>query len=171
MASLEVRVYAVVFADFPAGSVSDEEWQALMGASNAQSLSKAILAAAQGRGAQCYITHDKRSLNASYLRLYTMLGFEVDRADVDALTIVLDTQATIHGVTGSTKTKFEGVLQAELRIAAQLPPLGYTQQQADKLSVDLVNQDIPSTFERAVAIEQAQAYVKTNTGIWHAPEE
>lgn len=166
MASSEVRVYAVIFADFPAGSVSDASWQTLMVAAKAEPLSTAILAAAQGRGAQAYITHRKRSQNAAYLRLYTMLGFEIDRAEVDALEIVLNEQAIVYGVAGNTKAKFEGVLQGELRTAAE--GIGYTPTQQSKLSVFLINDDISGTFERAIAIAQAQTYLAANAAIWYA---
>ena len=165
MASNEVRVYATVFADFPAGSISDADWKSLMVAAKSQPLSAAILDAAQGRGAQAYITHDKRSQNAAHLWLYTMLGFEIDRTEVDALTIILDEQAVIHGVVGNEKAKFEGVLQAELRIAAD--GLGYTPTQQDKLHVTLINDDIPSTFERMIAIGQVQTYLADNAAIWY----
>ncbi len=94
-----------------------------------------------------------------------MIGFEVDGADVAGIQIVLDEQAIIHGVGGNEKAKFEGVLQAELQIAAV--GIGYTQVQADKLSVDLINDDIPSTFERMIAIGQAQTYLAANAAIWY----
>lgn len=160
-----VRVYATVFADFPAGSVSDVDWRTLLSAAKTQPLSAAILEAARGRGAQAFITAAKRSQNAAFLRLYTMLGFEVDRAEVAALTAVLDAQTVIHGVTGNMKAKLEGVLQAEFRAAAA--GLGYTPTQQSKLQVGLVNGDVPNTFDRDMAIQQAQAYLATNATIWY----
>ncbi len=165
MATENARVYATVFADFPVGSISNADWHTLMVATKSEPLSAAILVAAQGRGAQAFITTRKRSLNATHLRLHTMMGFEIDRADVDDLIVVLDEQAAIHNVSGNTKAKFEGVFQAELRIAAA--GLGYTPTQQSKLHITLVNADIPSTFERAVAIQQAQTYLADNAAIWH----
>ena len=170
MASDEVRVYAVIFANFTAGSaaVSEANWRLLTNAARLQPLSAAILAAAQGRGAEKFIAANKRSQNAAHLRLYTLVGFELDRTDVDALLVILDAQAAVHGVPGNNRAKFAGVFQAELRAAAL--SLGYTQANANKLSVVLINGDVPNTFSRDVAIAQAQAYLAANTAIWHAPE-
>jgi hypothetical protein len=161
---MTTRVYADIFADFASGSVSDSDWQELFGATKEQPLCASILGAA--RAAQEYITHRKRSQNASHLRLHTMIGFEINDNQRDVLLTVLDNEATTHGVIGNEKAKFEGVLQAELRAAAT--GLGYPQ--ADKLYVTLINQDVPNTFRRDVAITQAQQYIRNNSGVWHEAE-
>jgi hypothetical protein len=161
---MTTRVYADIFADFASGSVSDSDWQELFAATKEQPLCASILGAA--RAAQEYITHRKRSQNANHLRLHTMLGFEINDNERDALLIVLDNEAAYHSVSGNTKAKFEGVLQAELRAAAT--GLGYPQ--ADKLHVTLINQDIANTFRRDVAIEQGQQYIRDNDAVWHEAE-
>jgi hypothetical protein len=158
MAEDNIRVYAVIFADFPSGSVSEAQWQDLTQAAKTQPLSSAVIAAV--RAAQNNITASKRSQNAAHLRLYTVVGFEIDRDDVDDLLIVLNAQAVIHNVTGSNVQKFQGVLQAELRAAAL--GLGYTQVQAGKLSVI---QAIAT--DRQTAIQQAQTYLANNAEIWY----
>lgn len=176
MASEEARIYATIFANFPSGSVSDEDWRALIAQAKTKTLSAAIIAAAQARngGAQNYITARKRSQNATYLLLYTLVGFELDRGDVDALLALLDTEAAQWGVSGTPIQKFEGVLQAELRAAAA--DLGYNATAQGKLSFSLINQsgytiDIDGvtygTFKREAAIVQAQAYLATNVSIWY----
>ncbi len=164
MATDEIRVYSYVFANFAAGSVSDAQWILLFGAAKNYPLSTAVLAAAQGRGAEKYITTHKRSQNAAYLRLYTLLGFEVDRSQVDALLVILNAQAALRSVTGTVMQKFTGVLTSELRDAAI--SLGYTTTNANKLSVTLINGN--GTFSRLLAIEAAQAYLAANAGIWYA---
>ncbi len=166
MATDHLRVYSVVFANFAAGSVTEDQWLALADAAKVQPLSAAILDAARGRGAQCYITARKRSQNAAALLLYTLVGFEVDREDVDALLVVLNTQAALFGIPGAARVKFAGVFQAELRAAAA--DLGYPVTAQNKLSVTLVNGDIENTFQRDVAIAQAQAYLAANTAIWYS---
>lgn len=154
----EIRVYAVIFADFAAGSVSEAQWQALMNAAKAQPFSSAVIQAV--RAAQNQITANKRSQNPAHLRLYTVVGFEIDNADVDSLLVVLNAQAAIHGVAGTSVQKFQGVLQAELRAAAL--SLGYSGANANKLSVI---QAIAT--DRATAIAQAQTYLANNAARWY----
>lgn len=154
----EIRVYAVIFADFAAGAVTEQQWQTLMQATRLQPLSSAVIQAV--RAAQNNITASKRSQNAAHLRLYTVVGFEINSADVEALLVVLNAQAVIHGVTGTNVQKFQGVLQAELRLAAL--GLGYTPTQANKLSVI---QAIAT--DRQTAITQAQTYLANNAEVWY----
>jgi hypothetical protein len=158
MADDNIRVYAVIFADFPSGSVSEEQWQTLMQSAKEQPLSSAVIAAV--RAAQNNITANKRSQNAAHLRLYTVVGFEIDIADVDDLLVVLNAQAVIRNVTGTAVQKFQGVLQAELRAAAL--SLGYSGANANKLSVI---QAIAT--DRETAIQQAQTYLANNAEIWY----
>lgn len=166
MATDEVRVYAVIHAAFAPGQVTEANWIALNAAAKLQPLAAAILAAAQGRGAEKYVTAHKRSLNAAHLLLNTLVGFEVDRVEVDALLVVLDTQAALRGVVGNTRAKFVGVLQGEMQDGAL--SLGYTPANAAKLTVTLINADVPGTFSRDLAIQQAQDYLAENAAIWYA---
>ena len=177
MATEEIRVYAVINADFTVGQVNEADWIDLVNAAKTQPLSAAIVQVAQNRndGAQTYITAKKRSLNAAHLLLNTLIGFELDRDDVDSILVVLDEQAVIHGVTGWNGAKFDGVLTAELRAAAA--SLGYGPVAQNNLSTTLINAQgyttevdgvTYGTFSRLGAIAQGQAYLAANAAIWYA---
>ena len=153
-----IRVYGVIFADFPAGAIDESDWETLISAAKQQTLSSAIISAV--RSAHNDISAHKRSLNANFLRNYTIFGFEIDGDDVDDLLVILNAQALIHSVTGSNVAKFAGVLQAELRLAALSE--GYTVNQTLNLHV----QNVIAT-NRQSAIQQAQTYLANNTNIWY----
>jgi hypothetical protein len=159
-----LRVYAAINAAFSVGQIDAGDWDDLTAAALLQPMSAAIMAAAPGRGAQCRIATRRHSANAAHLYLNLIMGFECHGDDVVALLDVLDEEAAAHGVVGSTRDKFAGVFQAELRAAAV--GLGYTQTNADKLTVALINAGIDNTFRRNVAKQQAQAYIADNAAIW-----
>lgn len=158
MADSPLRIYIAINAD-TASAPSENAWRSLFIQARTKPLAHAVVLAS--RAAQNTPTHDKRSLSVTYLRRWTLLGFEVDRDDVDNITVVVNAQAIIRGVTGTVKQKFLGVLQAEFRESAV--DLGYTQAQADKLTMYWAG-----FGDRDNAISEAVAYLVANATTWYA---
>jgi len=158
MATDHVRVYLVVHAD-TAVVPSEAQWRSLFAQAKTKPLAHAVVLAA--RAAQNGITAQKRSVNAVQLRRYTLLGFEIDRVDVDALTVVLNAQAVARGVSGTLKQKFLGVLQAELQESAL--DLGYSAAQAAKITMAWAG-----FGPRATAINEVRLYLAAQAAIWYA---
>jgi hypothetical protein len=159
MATDPVRVYLAINAD-TAAVPTEDQWRALFVQAKIKPLAHAVVLAA--RAAQNDITCFKRSLNVTYLRRWTLVGFEVNKDDVDALTVVLNAQAAARGVTGTLKQKFLGTLQAELQESAI--DLGYSAAQAAKITMTWVG-----FGTRETAIAEAQAYLAANgPTIWWA---
>jgi hypothetical protein len=160
MATDPIRVYFIINT----GTLSPNEtqWNSLFQQMKVKTLEASILAVAQGRGAQCFITHNKRSQNAAHLLKNTLCGFEVDRAAVDDLLIVLNAEAALISATGTARAKFVAVLQNDMRVAAR--DLGYTVTQSNQLTCTVVG-----FGARDVAIAEAQSYLAANgPAIWWA---
>jgi hypothetical protein len=139
---------------------SEAQWLALVSAAKAKPTASAVLAAANGLGAEKYITAQKRSAGAGFVRRYTLAGFEVDDACIDSITTVVNAQAAVYGIVEPTlPARFVAVMEAELQEAAT--DLGYGAQAA--------NLTIPwyAFGDRGVAIDAAQAYLAAQAAIWY----
>jgi hypothetical protein len=155
------RVYFVISIG-TLGTPSENAWRGLFQQAKTKAFAHAIIQVAHA--CQNYIWHDKRSQGTDQVRKNTLCGFELAANRVDDLLAVLNEQAVIRGVTGTVKQKFTGVLQAELRESAI--DLGYTVNQANQLSVTIVNN---GGWARETAIAIVQQYLVDNDAIWHAP--
>jgi hypothetical protein len=118
----ELKAVVIIHADIPAAP-SDEQWIELFREARLQPLATAIRQAVHATTPQGQISTHKRSQAAAFLRDFTCVTFEIDERDRDMLLVVLDEQATLRGISGNTRTQFEGVLEAELQDAATV--LGY----------------------------------------------
>jgi hypothetical protein len=154
--ALVLRLYCVIDVSAMAATPTEEQWQALIARTKRKPLASAIISFA--KASQNYLSASFRSLDAKR----TLAWFEIDAADKSAALTTLNTQATADSVSGSVTAKFVGVLQYELRAAAV--DLGYTQTQANKLVVTVVND--PGVFDRASAIEKVIAYLAANAAVW-----
>lgn len=158
----EIKLYADIHAD-TAGPPSDEQWDDLAAAAKDKPFAAAIIDAA--RAAHNLPTYHKRSQGAGQVNRHAMLSFEIRGVDVDALEVVLNNEAVIWDVSGSRRQKFEGVLTAELRQSA-VNDLGFSQAQADKISVTIIE-----IGKRATAEATTQTYINvTNDAVWHEAE-
>jgi hypothetical protein len=155
----EVRVYFVVNS----GTLTPSElqWTQFFQQAKSKPLAAAILSAA--RSSQNLIGASKRSQGAGNLLKNTLCVFEIASENVAACVVVLNAQAVIRSVAGTMAQKFIGVLQAEMRDS--VVDLGFTALQSQQLTVTLVNG--VGTFTRAAAISAVQAYLVTNTAVWH----
>lgn len=157
----EVRVYFVVNS----GTLtpSEAQWRNFFQQAKTKPLATAILAAA--KASQNFIAASKRSQGTGNVLKNTLCAFEVASEDAATVIAVLDAQAATRGVTGTRTQKFVGVLQSEMREAVL--DLGFTVNQANNLTVMLVN--TVGQFTREAAIAAVQAYLITADAIWHTP--
>lgn len=156
----ELRIYFVVNS----GTLTPTElqWTQFFQQAKTKPLASAILAAA--KASQNFIAASKRSLGTGNVLKNTLCAFEVDSEDAAAVIAVLDAQAALRGISGTRTQKFVGCLQAEMREA--VVDLGFTVNQANNLTVTLVN--TVGQFTRDAAISAVQSYLATNSAVWHA---
>lgn len=154
---MTTRCYFVISVGTLA-SPSEEAWENLAQQAKDKTMISTIIQAA--RAAQNYLTHKKRSLGTGQVRKNTLCGFEVEEEHEAAILAVLNSEASSLGITGTVRQKFIGVLQNELRTSAV--ELGYTQNQANQLTVSVVG-----FGTRTEAISEVIAYLVANSSIWY----
>lgn len=141
---------------------SEPQWVSFFQQARTKPLATAIINAA--RASQNFISASKRSQGAGNVLKNTLCAFEIASENVQACLNVLNVQAAIRGVTGTTTQKFVGVLQAEMREA--VVDLGFTVLQSQQLTVTLVN--TVGQFARDNAIAAVQSYLAANAAAWYA---
>jgi hypothetical protein len=153
---MPIKVYIVVNS----GTLTPTEpqWISFFQQLATKALSSAIVTAA--RASQNFISATKRSQNASALLKNTLVGFEIDDADVTSITAVVNAQATIRSVTGTLQQKFVGVLLAELRESGR--DMGLTTLQSNQITMSVVGYG-----NRDTAMTAVKAYLAANVGIWY----
>jgi len=152
MASDELRCYLIIDASAPRPA---EIWQALIAAVKDKPMVAAVRDAAHG-AMPCNAVNINRPSSDGRYRLG---DFEIDRADVDDLLVVLEAQCALRSITGNKQVKFTQLIQAELREAGV--DLGYTPAQAANLSVELIG-----LGARMDAINEAIAWLIAHMGDW-----
>lgn len=152
----ELKLYIVVNS----GTLNptENQWQNFFATAATKPLASAIVQAA--RASQEFVSATKRSQNAAALLKNTLVAFEVNNDYVPAIVTVINAQAALRSINGTTQQKFVNVLQAELREAGVAQ--GLTVPQSNQITMSVVGYG-----DRATAISQVQAYLAANAGIWY----
>jgi len=160
---MPLRAYFVIHANIVT-SPTENQWNTLLSTTKNKPMANKIRSVATS--APNFITATKRNLGTNTNK-YTLCIFQLEDQYQDEALAFLNTQADNRGIVGTTREKFAGVLQAELREAATDLGTPYSTM-AGQLTVTLINAAIANTFDVPIAIQQVQAYLAANAAIWYA---